>query len=152
MFDSKETLNLLSIPIEVAVYKSVRSVVPEVKGVKMITFETVAISISQRLDGESKAALLAALSLYPIKQAIVVDADVNINDMADIFWAVATRLKEDGVIKVYNMPGFYIDPSNKGGKAFKLGIDATKPRKEAHRFERIRIPLEDKVNLDEYLK
>jgi 2,5-furandicarboxylate decarboxylase 1 len=151
LFDGSDTHNLIGIPVGAAVYKAVRSVVPGIKNVNMVYANSAVISLEKKLESDSRSALLAALSLYSVKQAIAVDHDVNIFDLKDIWWAILTRLQKDGIIPLTKLPGWYIDPTNEEGMVMKVGFDATKPLKEAERYERVRIPGEEKVRTEDYL-
>jgi UbiD family decarboxylase len=76
-------------------------------------------------------AMLTALGteLYT-KQVIVVDDDVDIFDMEDVMWAVATRVKaEKDIVLIPGVKSAIIDPTS-DPVAFtvtKMGIDATAP-------------------------
>jgi UbiD family decarboxylase len=79
-------------------------------------------------------AMLTALGteLYT-KQVIVVDEDVDIYDLEDVMWAVATRVKaEKDVLMVPGVKAAIIDPSSDPTTftVTKMGIDATAPINE----------------------
>jgi 2,5-furandicarboxylate decarboxylase 1 len=63
----------------------------------------------------------------------VVDDDVNIHDMGDVEWSIATRFQADRDLLVWaEQPSSSLDPSAKhapGKKArtTKMGLDATIP-------------------------
>ena len=62
------------------------------------------------------------------KMVTVVDDDINVNDPADVMWAIATRCQANTDILM--MPGCLsqLDPSpDLSGLSCRLGIDATKP-------------------------
>jgi 3-polyprenyl-4-hydroxybenzoate decarboxylase len=77
-----------------------------------------------------------------IKHAVVVDDDVNVQDPGDVEWAIATRVQGDeDLIVIPNLRARSIDPSKKEGMfTAKVGIDATVPVAERHRFKRIGVP------------
>ncbi len=52
------------------------------------------ISIKKQ-PGEGKNALLAALSVMDLKHVVVVDDDIDVNDPAEVEWAIATRVQGD---------------------------------------------------------
>ena len=54
----------------------------------------------KKSPGEGKNALLAALSVMDLKHVVVVDDDIDINDPADVEWAIATRVRHDHHIAV----------------------------------------------------
>ena len=76
-------------------------------------------------------AMLTALGteLYT-KHVIVVDEDVDIFDMDDVMWAVATRMRaEKDIFLVPGVKSAIIDPTSdpKTFTVTKMGIDATAP-------------------------
>lgn len=89
------------------------------------------ISMKKVAEGEPKMAMLTALGteLYT-KQVIVVDDDVDIFDMEDVMWAVATRVKaEKDILLVPGVKSAIIDPTSDPASftVTKMGIDATAP-------------------------
>ncbi|RAI31402.1 hypothetical protein CH338_25870, partial [Rhodoplanes elegans] len=64
------------------------------------------------------------------KYVIVVDEDVDIFDMNDVMWAVATRVRaERDIVMVPGCKGAILDPTS-DPQTFtltKMGIDATRP-------------------------
>ena len=89
------------------------------------------ISMKKIAEGEPQMAIMATLGteLYT-KYVIVVDDDVDIFDMDDVMWAIATRVKaEKDIILVPGAKGAILDPSS-DPETFtltKMGIDATRP-------------------------
>lgn len=89
------------------------------------------VSMKKIAEGEPKMAMLTALGteLYT-KQVIVVDDDVDIFDMDDVMWAVATRVKaERDILLVPGVKSAIIDPTSDPTSftVTKMGIDATAP-------------------------
>jgi UbiD family decarboxylase len=92
------------------------------------------ISMKKIAEGEPKMAMLTALGteLYT-KHVIVVDDDVDIFDMEDVMWAVATRVRaEKDIFLVPGVKSAIIDPTSdpKTFTVTKMGIDATAPLDE----------------------
>jgi len=57
---------------------------------------TLAIKVDKKSQGEPKNIIMGAFGgHYDIKQVVVVDMDVNIDDETEIEWAVATRFQAD---------------------------------------------------------
>ena len=55
-----------------------------------------AIKIDKKSQGEPKNVIMGAFGgHYDIKQVVVVDMDVNIDDETEIEWAIATRFQAD---------------------------------------------------------
>jgi UbiD family decarboxylase len=106
------------------------------------------VSMKKIAEGEPKMAMLTALGteLYT-KQVIVVDDDVDIFDMDDVMWAVATRVKaEKDILLVPGVKSAIIDPTSDPTSftVTKMGIDATAPIDEAF-AERLVISDEQRI-------
>jgi UbiD family decarboxylase len=106
------------------------------------------VSMKKIAEGEPKMAMLTALGteLYT-KQVIVVDDDVDIFDMDDVMWAVATRVKaEKDILLVPGVKSAIIDPTSDPNSftVTKMGIDATAPIDEAF-AERLVISDEQRI-------
>ena len=75
------------------------------------------------------------------KGIIVVDTDIDIQDPYEVEWAVFTRFQVDrDLLTISGVPGSVLDPSADGGLTSKWGLDASKPLKEAEKYERIAPP------------
>jgi 2,5-furandicarboxylate decarboxylase 1 len=121
---------------------------------------SVIASIKKRA-GEGKNALTALLTLPVVKQAIVVDDDINIYDPNEVEWAITFRCQADkDIVILSSMKGKHVDPSVrpwdlKPGElpvTSKFGIDATIPEGiPAFRYERIVPAFKDEVRLEDYL-
>ena len=89
------------------------------------------ISMKKIADGEPQMAIMATLGteLYT-KYVIVVDDDVDIFNMNDVMWAIATRVRaEKDIIFIPGAKGAVLDPTS-DPQTFtltKMGIDATRP-------------------------
>ena len=100
----------------------------------------------------------------PNKMIIAVDEDVDIYNVGDVWWAIATRFQpaRDMIVKK-DMRGLRIDPSafEKGPGSSgsgqsdiltsKVGLDATRPLGEIEKFERIGVPPDVKKRVDDLL-
>jgi 2,5-furandicarboxylate decarboxylase 1 len=89
------------------------------------------ISMKKTADGEPQMAIMATFGteLYT-KQVIVVDDDVDIFDVNDVLWAVATRVRaEKDIIFIPGAKGAVLDPVSdpENFTLTKMGIDATRP-------------------------
>jgi 2,5-furandicarboxylate decarboxylase 1 len=90
----------------------------------------VRISLRQRVPGEARNAILAALaSLANIKNAFVVDPDIDIFSDGQMDWAMATRFQPDrDIIIESNLRTLPLDPSLVSGRVgSKAGFDLTWP-------------------------
>lgn len=153
-----EHMLLGAIPREGGMLQVIRSAVPNAVGVHLTPGGTcryhVVVSIDKQNEGEPKNVMFAAFSSsQEVKRVVVVDKDVDIFDPVDVEWAMATRFQaaRDTMI-VQGALGNKLDPSSNDGLSDKMGIDATFPlAADPFRFERIRIPDEDSVRLEDYI-
>src|SRR4249919_2720197 len=89
------------------------------------------VSMKKTAEGEPQMAVMATFGteLYT-KYVIVVDDDVDIFNMNDVMWAIATRVRaEKDIVLIPGCKGAIIDPTS-DPKTFtltKMGIDATRP-------------------------
>ncbi len=113
------------------------------------------IRIDKQNEGQPKDILMAAFGgHYDIKQAVIVDRDVDIFNPDEVQWAVSTRFQASrDLIVVTDAQGSKLDPSALDGITAKMGLDATAPLtgKEGQ-FIKIKVPGEETVNLDEILE
>jgi UbiD family decarboxylase len=91
----------------------------------------VIVSMKKIAEGEPQMAMMATFGteLYT-KYVIVVDDDVDIYNMNDVMWAIATRVRaEKDVIMVPGSKSAILDPTSdpETFTVTKMGIDATKP-------------------------
>ena len=89
------------------------------------------VKMKKTAQGEPQQAILAALGTeFYTKYVIVVDEDVDIFDMNDVMWAVATRVRaEQDIAFIPGCKGAILDPTS-DPETFtltKMGIDATRP-------------------------
>ncbi|MEM3577859.1 MAG: UbiD family decarboxylase [Candidatus Bathyarchaeia archaeon] len=154
---------LMGLPHEVLIWEAVSKVVPKVCAVNLSQGGSgwlhAIISIEKQLDGDGKNALLAAFAAHPsLKHAIVVDSDINVFDVSDVEWAIATRFQaSEDLIVISNARGSTLDSSadQETGLTTKMGIDATRPfNKPKEKFERAKIPTSKSVEklLEKLLK
>ena len=89
------------------------------------------ISMKKTSAGEPQQAIMAALGTeFYTKYVIVVDDDVDVFNLADVMWAVATRVRaEKDIIFIPGAKGAILDPTSdpEDFTLTKMGIDATKP-------------------------
>ena len=89
------------------------------------------ISLKKTAEGEPQLAIMSTLGteLYA-KYIVVVDEDVDVFNMNDVMWAIATRCKaEKDITLIPGAKAAVIDPTS-DPETFtltKMGIDATKP-------------------------
>jgi len=124
----REHLTMATIPMEANYYRVIKGAVPEVEAVRAVAPFTLVISMRKKYEGQARSALLAAFSadLY-LKHAIVVDHDIDVADLQQVFWAMATRVQAArDIFIVPRARGSSLDPSAEPlGVVDKMGIDAT---------------------------
>lgn len=113
------------------------------------------VSMKKTAPGEPQMAVMSALGteLYT-KYVIVVDEDVDIFDMNDVMWAIATRVHaEKDIMLIPGVKSAIIDPTS-DPKTFtitKMGIDATRPM-GVDFAERLVIPEEHRARARDLLR
>jgi 2,5-furandicarboxylate decarboxylase 1 len=134
------------------VYREVKKIVPEMRGINMTPGGTfrhhVVVSIKKRAENEGRNVILALLSLgIGLKQVIVVDDDIDPFDPMQVDWAMSTRFQADkDAMIIPRIACSTLDPSCSEARVTAgLGIDATAPMKERWRFEKVEIPGVDKI-------
>jgi 2,5-furandicarboxylate decarboxylase 1 len=154
-----EHLLLGGIPREATLLDHLQRSFPSVRDVRLTRGGTcryhLAIKIDKVSQGEPKNIIMGAFGgHYDIKQVVVVDMDVNIDDESEIEWAVATRFQADrDLLVVSGAQGSKLDPSSNNGISAKMGIDATKPvSTEPMEFKRIHVKGVENVDLDQVLE
>ena len=145
---------LMGLPHEVLIWEAVSKVVPKVYAVNLSVGGSgwlhAIISIEKQLDGDGKNALLAAFAAHPsLKHAVVVDSDIDVFNISDVEWAIATRFQaSEDLIIIKNVRGSTLDSSadQETGLTAKMGVDATRPfAKPQEKFERAKIPESKRV-------
>ena len=132
----------------------VKHISPRVKAVHLPPYSggfTALIALENPQPGEAKNVALAAMAGHVnFKTVIVVDADVDITDPADVMWALSTRARWDTGIAA--IPGAHtneLDPSSEAhGIVAKMIIDATLPADKRKRYVKVAYP---PVDLRKYL-
>jgi UbiD family decarboxylase len=148
---SLEDTHILGLSREGIVYEAV-SKVADVKAICLVpTILNCMISIRKRFEGEPKNVAAAAFGAYSwLKYCVVVDHDVNVFDINDVWWAMATRSRTDkALLSMEETLGFPRDPFHIHQS--KLGIDATAPLNQWEEFERKQVPGEDAIRLEDFI-
>jgi 2,5-furandicarboxylate decarboxylase 1 len=112
---------------------------------------TAIISLDCPEPGEARNVAIAAMAAHVnIKTVIVVDADVDIYDPADVMWALSTRVRwQEDLVPIPGAHGNELDPtSDAHGVQCKAIIDATLPAEDAKRYVKVAYP---PVDLTRYL-
>jgi len=113
------------------------------------------IAINRKIEGEAKAAAMAAFVTDPfLKFVVVVDHDVDITSDTEVMHAIATRVRADrDTFMIPYAKGSPLDPASydpAGGSHLvtKMGIDAT--RKDNYPAE-IHVPGNEDINLADFI-
>jgi 2,5-furandicarboxylate decarboxylase 1 len=152
----REHLVVATIPMEANLYQAINSAVPTTVDVHVPAPFCLIVSIKKRFQGQAQSAMIAAFSaeMY-LKNVIVVDEDIDITDLQQVMWAVATRAQADrDMIVISGARGSSLDPSASGeGVVAKMGIDATAKPSLSGFAKRNKVPKEvmDRLQLDAYV-
>ncbi len=151
---SPEDIEALDCAIATKLFRHLDAVLPGIVDVscKPQLMNTV-VKIKQMYEGHAKHVMLAAFGAHLdySKTCMVVDEDIDIHDLNDVFWAFVTRGRADTRSMVIDdVPGFYRDP--KKDHWGRLGIDATLPIGREAEFERKRVPGVADIRLADYLR
>ena len=145
---------LMGLPHEVLIWDSVSKVVPKVGAVNLSVggcgWLHAIISVEKQVDGDAKNALLAAFAAHPsLKHAVVVDPDIDVFNVDDVEWAIATRFQAgEDLVVISNVRGSTLDSSadQETGLTTKVGFDATRSlAKPKEKFERACIPANERI-------
>jgi 2,5-furandicarboxylate decarboxylase 1 len=154
-----EHLVLGEVPREATLLEHLQRSFPSVLDVRLTRGGTcryhLVVKIDKKSNGEPKNIIMGAFGgHYDLKQVVIVDQDVNIDDPVEIEWAIATRFQADrDLIVVSGAQGSKLDPSSDAGISAKMGIDATKPvEAEPMVFKRIHVRGEEDVDLETALQ
>jgi len=146
---------LMGLPHEVLIWDAVSKVVPKVYAVNLSVGGSgwlhAVISIEKQLDGDGKNALLAAFAAHPsLKHAVVVDSDIDVFNVSDVEWAIATRFQaSEDLLVIKNVRGSTLDSSanQETGLTSKMGVDATRPfTKPKEKFDKAKIPASKRID------
>ncbi|HZD39070.1 MAG TPA: UbiD family decarboxylase [Terriglobales bacterium] len=152
----REHLVVATIPMEANLYQSIKAAVPTVADVHVPAPFCLIVSIKKRFQGQAQSAMIAAFAaeMY-LKNVIVVDDDIEITDLQQVLWAVATRSQADrDIFMIPGARGSSLDPSSAGeGVVTKMGIDATAKPSLVSYAKRNKVPKEvmDRLQLGAYV-
>jgi 2,5-furandicarboxylate decarboxylase 1 len=144
----REHKNLMGMPREPTIYAEV-SKVTRCTGVRITpggcSWLHAVVQITPQEAEDGRRAIEAAFRGHSsLKHVVIVDTDIDIDDPADVEWAVATRFQADRDLFVMaDQPSSSLDPSARqrpGQKArtAKMGLDATIPWRESrHGYIRV---------------
>lgn len=146
---------LMGMPREPTIFDEVNKVVP-CTGVNITpggcSWLHAVVGIKKKNADDGKKAIEAAFNGHKsLKHVVIVDEDINIHNMQEVEWAIATRFQGDkGLVVKKGEKGSSLDPSANPftRETTKVGIDATKPvGKLGKDFEKVKYM---EVNLQDY--
>jgi 2,5-furandicarboxylate decarboxylase 1 len=149
---SAEDVQVLGLSREVDIRQAVEATGARVAAVRLNpTIRGAVVAIDRRYCGEGKSAAMAALAAYRwLKYCVVVDPDVDVDDSADVWWAVATRTALDQDVVVVPASGGF--PRDEGGMHdAKLIVDATAPVGGTADFRRRVPPGDGRLRLEDFV-
>ena len=151
---SPEDMRTLEVSVATRIYSYLVERLPGIIDVSCSpTLLNTVVKIDKQFDDHPRQVLMAAFDAHSdySKACFVVDEDVDIHDLDDVFWAYLTRGRADTRAMILaDRPGFYRDPHRDHWG--RLGIDATKPLGRQNEFVRKRIPGARDINLSDYLE
>lgn len=149
-----EHLVLGEIPREATLLEHLQRSFPSVKDVRLtrggICRYHLAVKMDKTNNGEPKNIIMGAFAgHYDLKQVVVVDMDVDIDNPNEIEWAIATRFQADrDLLVVAGALGSKLDPTTDNGIGAKMGLDATTPvEADPMVYKRIHVKGEEDIDL-----
>lgn len=133
---------LMGVPYEPLILKEVGKVC-DVRNVVLseggCSYLHAIVSIARTAHDDGRKAIDAAFAAHKsLKHVVVVDDDINIFDISDVEYALATRFRADKDLVIHsNVRGSSLDPMcSPDGKSAKMGLDATKTPGQEWKFMR----------------
>lgn len=153
--------------IKDSIADALHAAIPDIKRVNAIidpavgTLAHVVIAIDKESDEQPRRIIEQAYTtssrMFPIsmiaKRIVIVDDDIDIESLADVEWAIWSRVaREDKIILFPDMPTAEFERAAKSGmKSLRVGIDATMDLDDVDKLVRPVIPGADGLRLKDYL-
>lgn len=128
---------ILEMPaIEYRALKNAREVAPGVSAVALVAPLTSIVALKKNADDEPRKIMDTLLrSDIQAKHMIVVDDDVNISDLREVWRAIGLNTQASRDVHIYSdEQGTPLDPSARNARTAKMGIDATR---KAHALKNV---------------
>jgi len=133
---------LMGMPYEPKIYRAVGDVTT-VRNVSLTTggcgYLHGIVQVRKNTQGDAKNAIMAAFAAHTsLKHVVIVDEDIDIFNMEDVEYAIATRVRGDrDLMVIEGARGSSLDPCRIGdGTNVKVGVDATMVMGEEEHFVR----------------
>ncbi|MGC8708967.1 MAG: UbiD family decarboxylase [Thermoplasmata archaeon] len=126
-----EHYNLMGMPREPTIYNEIRKEGIDVIDVRLTyggnSWLHAAVKIKKRNSDDGKRAIMAAFRGHrSLKHVVIVDEDIDIGNVEDVEWAIATRFQADRDLVIIKERGSSLDPSRyENDITSKMGLDAT---------------------------
>ncbi|MEM0098927.1 MAG: UbiD family decarboxylase [Thermoplasmata archaeon] len=126
-----EHYNLMGLPREPTIYNELIKENVEVLDVKLTygggSWLHGVVKIRKRREDDGKRAIMAAFRGHKsLKHVVIVDEDINIENLEEVEWAIATRFQADRDMIIIKERGSSLDPSRYSDDiTAKMGLDAT---------------------------
>jgi 4-hydroxybenzoate decarboxylase len=137
--------------------RAYRNLINDIPGIIDVACNTTlyctVVKIDKQFEGHAQQVMLNVFATNPHYNlaCMVVDKDVDIYDLNDVWWAYLARGPIDKrTLLVNNVPSGY-DYRGEHFHSGRIGIDATAPYGRLEEFERTTVPGEDDIDLDDYL-
>jgi len=159
--------SMATFDIRRALARALRSAIPAITDIgihlepRYGSMVHVVISIGKRTDAEPGQVIDAALAadggMFPVsfitKRIIVVDDDVNVHDMADVEWAIWSRVADARKYRVLpDVPSWELERCARPGRgSLRVAIDATMDLADRDKLQRPVIPGAQHIKLADYL-
>ena len=153
MLSGKEVYNAFALIAEAGIFERVNTMVPDVTAVHLsdgcVPYHLV-VQMNKRFEGSQRNAMMAAFTAQAfVKMVTVVDTDVDIYNIADVEWAMATRCCFEKDVQLINeSTGHRLNPSVENDKWARVGFDATVPLPREEKFERATMVNVDLADFD----
>jgi len=146
---------LMGMPREPTIFREVNKVT-ECTGVNITqggcSWLHAVVGIKKKNENDGARAITAAFAGHKsLKHVVIVDDDIDINNMEEVEWAIATRVQGDRDVFIFkDQKGSSLDPSANPMTlaTAKIGVDATVPLNEKKKFKKEGYK---EINIDEYL-
>lgn len=149
---SPEDIYPLDLATAARVYRHLAGQMPGILNVACYPYlMNTVVQIRKESEDHPRAVLHAVIDANRdySKTCMVVDEDVDLYNLEDVWWAYLTRGRADTRAEIIrDLPGFYRDPHKDHWG--RLLIDATRPLHRRAEFERKRIPGAATVRLSDY--
>lgn len=149
---SREDLTVLAASWSNRTYQAL---VSELPGILDVTVNPMlycsVVKIRKAYEGHPQHVMLKVFgaNTYYNHMCIVVDEDIDIHNLDEVWWAFLTRGRVDRrTLVIPDVVGWEFKPDAVNGG--RLGIDATMPLGQAEKFERTRTPGEQDLDLGDY--